>query len=684
MAGTLGWSSSIDRIRSDAAASYLPFTDADALTDRVVSDLATLLAERFDESRWDASDDKGGAASPVAHLPEAFTTTIGREQDIARVRELLERDDNRVVTLVGPGGIGKSRLAIEVAHATEDLFPDGTYFVPLEGVREAGLLLPTIAYVLGIRDNGEAGLEERLSRALEGRRVLIVLDDFEQIVATAPVLVRLHTVAPLTSFLVTSRIVLRIRGEQVYEVESLRPPEGTGPTSSGDCPAVVGGSAVRRPSASSQPRVRAHQRERCRRLGHLPKTRGSAPGDRTGRRSGARAHAGVHRAATGSQPLSADGCHARHAQSAPNDARPPSTGASACSRTSSVVCSRILASSRPDSRWRPSRRSVAADRGTDKPSMRCPNSWTIRWSNRSRSTPGRPSRSWRSCGSTRSGASVSAVSWTSMRVAHADYYTALVRRLSAGLRGAGQAEAVRQLGLEVSNLRAAVRHLIDTNRLDDAGEFAWNLFVYWWISGFLSEVRLWMLELLEKQQPFSQHTRAVAQFFALWAEMWQRPSDQVVAGLGECARLFAESGDEDAAAIALAGRAHGEAAVPRPGCGGAEAELTEAVAKFRRLGDGWSESMAEVGLGWVAVVGGRLDDALAHFARSAEIADEGQDLYTRAVAGNNRTRVLFLMGDMEAAEREWLLTLRLSIRLHYEEGVTFALDGLSAIAAYPG
>ena len=271
-----------------------------------------------------------------------------------------------------------------------------------------------------------------------------------------------------------------------------------------------------------------------------------------------------------------------------------------------------------------------------------------------------------------------------MRIAHADYYTALVRRVSAGLRGAGQADAVKQLGSEVSNLRAAVRHLIDTNRLDDAGEFAWNLFVYWWISGYLSEVRLWMLELLEKQQPFSQHTRAVAQFFALWAEMWQRPSDQVVAGLGECERLFAESGDEDAAAIALAGRATARLQFPDPDAAAAEAELTEAVAKFRQLGDGWSESMAEVGLGWVAVVGGRLDDALAHFARSAEIADEGEDLYTRAVAGNNRTRVLFLMGDMEAAEREWFLTLRLSIRLHYEEGVTFALDGLSAIAATRG
>ena len=117
-----------------------------------------------------------------------YTATIGREDDIARVRALLA-GDSRIVSLIGPGGIGKSRLAIEIAHASEDLFPDGIYFVLLEGVLEPGLLVPTIAYALGIRDNGEAALEERIAHALAGRRVLVVLDNFEQIVDAAPVLV---------------------------------------------------------------------------------------------------------------------------------------------------------------------------------------------------------------------------------------------------------------------------------------------------------------------------------------------------------------------------------------------------------------------------------------------------------------------------------------------------------------
>jgi ATP/maltotriose-dependent transcriptional regulator MalT len=166
--------------------------------------------------------------------------------------------------------------------------------------------------------------------------------------------------------------------------------------------------------------------------------------------------------------------------------------------------------------------------------------------------------------------------------------------------------------------------------------------------------------------------------------MWQRPSDQVVTGLGECVRLFTESGDEDAAAMALAARATTRLQFPDLDADKAEEELTEAVARLRAIGDGWAESMAEIGLGFLSVVRGQIADALAHFSRSAEIADQGQNMHTRIVAGNNRTRVLFMMGQVEAAEQEWILTLGLSARLHYVEGASYALEGMSAVAASRG
>jgi predicted ATPase len=273
-----------------------------------------------------------------------------------------------------------------------------------------------------------------------------------------------------------------------------------------------------------------------------------------------------------------------------------------------------------------------------------------------------------------------------VRIAHADYYRRLVGEVSPHLGGRGQQEAAMRLGLELPNLRAAVRHLIATERLDEAGDFAWSLLIYWWISGFFAEVRLWMLEILEEQHehPITQHTRAVAWFLALWGEMWQRPSEQVVAGLGECVRLFTESGDRDAAAMALAARATARVQLSDLDADKAEAELGEAVVTLRELGNGWAEAITEVSLGRLAWVRAETDEALAHFGRAKDIAEGRGDLFTTSVAGNLRARLNFQLGHVEAAETEFLQTLLLSVRLHYDEGVAYGLEGVCAVAAAHG
>src|SRR3954468_13197879 len=127
----------IDRIRADDTAAYLPFETAADLEEQVASDLATLLAERFEETRGAPDvDHAGSVSSPAQRIPVPYTATIGREDDLTRIRELLARDETRVLSLMGPGGIGKSRLAIETARLADDLFSDGKYFVLLEGVLE--------------------------------------------------------------------------------------------------------------------------------------------------------------------------------------------------------------------------------------------------------------------------------------------------------------------------------------------------------------------------------------------------------------------------------------------------------------------------------------------------------------------------------------------------------------------
>jgi hypothetical protein len=168
--------------------------------------------------------------APIAHAGAVHAHHRARQGDrghrrAARRASLPARDARR------PGGIGKSRLAIAAAEAASALFPDGVVFVPLENVLEPELLLSAIGYALGIRETTGLQLEQRLSLALDKRRMLFVLDNFEQIVSAAPILVQLYSIAPDAAFLVTSRIVLRVRGERVYDVDPLATHDPASPDS---------------------------------------------------------------------------------------------------------------------------------------------------------------------------------------------------------------------------------------------------------------------------------------------------------------------------------------------------------------------------------------------------------------------------------------------------------------------
>jgi len=674
----------IERIKTDDTAAYLPFDTAQELAERVMADLATLLAERFEESRADALPAESDAAqSLAARVPVPYTTTIGREREIAEVRELLARGHDRVISLIGPGGVGKSRLAIEVAIAAGEIFPDGTYFVGLENVLEPGLLMPTIAFALGIRDNGEAALEERISRALAERRVLLVLDNFEQIVDAAPVLVRLYTVAPTASFLVTSRVVLRIRGEQVYDLRALEIPSPGAPGTlerarqSAAVALFVDRAQAAKPAFALTEENAGAAMDICRRLEGLPlaielaaaKVRMLTPtaiADRLQRSlplltAAVRDLPDRHRTMRATLDWSASLLTGQQrdlledlsvfAERFTLDAVEAigagrSWDGQAIDGITALIDSSLVKQVERDGRSVLSLLAIVREYALGRLKER-------------------------------GDADL-------MRAVHADYYTALVRRNGGDLRGTSQASTLAALGLELANLRAAVRHLVYTDRLDDAADFAWELLIYWWIMGLFGGVRVWMLELLGKEQPIRPHSRAIAWFFALWGEMWQHPSAEVVAGLGECLRLFTESGDEDAAAMALAARATARVQLPDPDVDTAGRELDDAVERLHRLGNGWGEAISRVSLGRVAWLRGSPADALAHFERASQLAEAGGDLFTRSVAGNQIGRLLLVGGRVDEAEAMFRRTLLDSIKLHHEEGVAYGLEGLCAIAAAHG
>jgi predicted ATPase/class 3 adenylate cyclase len=164
----------------------------------------------------------------ATNLPRQPTALIGREDDVAALRDLLAAEGTRLITLLGPGGVGKTRLALATAADALEQFPDGVFLVALAGTEDAALLLPEIAGTLGIREGGGRSVEENVLAYLAGKRLLLVLDNLEQLrpfAEAAAAVTRLLEAAPAVRVLATSRAPLRVRAEQEWPVAPLPTPE---------------------------------------------------------------------------------------------------------------------------------------------------------------------------------------------------------------------------------------------------------------------------------------------------------------------------------------------------------------------------------------------------------------------------------------------------------------------------
>lgn len=212
--------------------------------------------------------------SPTIPVPP--TRLVGREHDLAALTALLDDADVRLVTLTGPGGVGKTHLALAFAGLVADRFRDGIVFVPLASIREPDLVLATIAQALGLRETRGEAMIEVVSNALASRDCLLILDNMEQVVEASPDIGVLVAATTRPRILATSREPLRLRAERELPVLPLELPTPDGPRTLASCSAnaavnlFVERARARRPGFTLTEANASDIAEICRRLDGLP------------------------------------------------------------------------------------------------------------------------------------------------------------------------------------------------------------------------------------------------------------------------------------------------------------------------------------------------------------------------------------------------------------------------------
>ncbi|HET9909127.1 MAG TPA: LuxR C-terminal-related transcriptional regulator [Anaerolineales bacterium] len=158
-------------------------------------------------------------------IPLSMTLLLGREHEIRTLSQLLRSSEVRLVTITGPGGVGKTSLALQVAQDIQDAFTDGVYFISLATISDPTLIIPTIAHALGVIESPKRLLLDNLKEFLRGKQALLLLDNFEQIMSAAPLLSELLSACAGLRMLATSREALRLRGEQEFPLSPLALPD---------------------------------------------------------------------------------------------------------------------------------------------------------------------------------------------------------------------------------------------------------------------------------------------------------------------------------------------------------------------------------------------------------------------------------------------------------------------------
>ncbi|WP_354495639.1 DUF4062 domain-containing protein [Mycetocola sp. 2940] len=666
----------IARIRDDDTAAYKSFSSADELGQLIEADLATLLAERFDASRASPGPSSTEDATS-GRLPASVTPLVGREHDVSTLLAWLG-GERRLITLAGPGGIGKSRLVIEVARLAQNRF-DRVTFVALEHVRDAEDVLPAIARGLGVREAENRPVAELIAIARAGRRDLLVLDNFEQILTAAPLLVSLLTDMPGATCLVTSRARLRVRGEHVFDVEPLRVLAKPATASLAEILESPSVQLFRERAEAADPRFRMtagnaeHVALICRALDGVPlaielaaaRIRALTPATMLAKLdrvlpllvTAARDVPERQRTITATVEWSI------HLLSA--DAQMLFTRLGVFVGAFSLDAVEAVASEEP---WATDLLGIL---------LELVDSSLVR----QHDVEGVPFFSMlapvREVATARFASDEGA---PDARRRHAEHYIRVAGEAEPLLEGATQLTTLTRLEAERDNLRAGYRYLIALGDVDTVAGAVWSLLLYWWIRNLLPEARAWMENILEAGVPLADRTRAIAIAFSSWVALSQ-PGTAVDPGrIDESVKLFHGVGDDFGEACALTVLSIAYLSASPPDLDRAETtqrravELARESPSFRALFRG--------ALGSVLLVRGRASEALAIFDEVIDDSVRLGDRFVESITLTDAGWARLTLG--EARPDLFVKHLRLSLDIGNEDGIGYAFEGLAACAALTG